>query len=157
MIKFLNNVWNYPLRILFIFSIFIIPGYVISATIEVTDAEGNSYILYEDGTYKSMEKKGLSDSEIADRVVAAIVTYKNIYSQEVSQEQKDCMRKMVLDNKGKKWEKLHFMNQPWSTTAEWVETLPIREGLVTNTMEIATGQINIIGAMQSAGEYCGLE
>ena len=149
--------WNYPLRFLLIFSIFIIPGYVISATIEVTDEEGNSYVLYEDGTYKKMEKKGLSDSDIADRFVAAIASTRTAFAVEVSQQQKDCIRKMVLDNKGKKWEQLHFTNKPWSTTLEWLETLAIVEGNVTDTNKLMAGLIYWVGPSYAAEKYCGLE
>ena len=155
--KFLNKVWNNSLRFLFIFSIFIIPGYVISATTEVTDGEGNFYILYEDGTYKKMEKKGLSDSNIADRFVAAVASTRTAFAVEVSQEQKDCIRKMVLDNKEKKWEQLHFTNKPWSTTLEWLETLAIVEGNVTDTNKLMAGLMYWIGISYAAEEYCGLE
>ena len=155
--NFLNKVWNYPLRFLFIFSILIIPGYVISGTIEVTDEKGNFYILYEDGTYKKMEKKRLPGSDIADRFVAVIVSTKTTFGDEVSQEQKDCIHKMVLDNKGKKWKQLNFANQPWSTTLEWLETLVIVEGNVTDTVKLFSGLIYWNGLNIAAKEYCGLE
>ena len=155
--KFLNKVRNYPLRFLFIFSILIIPGYVISATIEVTDEEGNFYTLYEDGTYKKMEKKRLSDSDIANRFVAVIASTRTFYGGEVSQEQKDCIRKMVLDNKGKKWKQLNFANQPWPTTLEWLDTLAIVEGNVTDVIKLMGGLIYWNGLNIAAEEYCGLE
>lgn len=156
--NFLNKVWNYPLRFLFIFSILIIPGYVISGTIEVTDEKGNFYILYEDGTYKKMEKKRLPDSDIADRFVAVIASTKTTFGGAgLSQEQKDCIHKMVLDNKEKKWEQLNFANQPWSTTLEWLETLAIVEGNVTDTVKLYSGLIYWNGLNIAAEEYCGLE
>ena len=44
------------------------------AAIEATDADGNVYLLSDDGTYKKLEKKGLSNEETAARIVSAVRT-----------------------------------------------------------------------------------
>lgn len=128
------------------------------AKIEATDSAGNKYLLKEDGTYKKLEKKGLANTEVASRIVSAIKTYKKIYKKDVSEEHAKCINKMILDNAGaSKWQNLHFLNQPWSNIAKWVETLPIKDGFVTNDMLIAQGQMNILGTMLAAKKYCGLQ
>jgi hypothetical protein len=127
------------------------------AAIEATDADGNKYVLNDDGTYQKLENKGLSNSEVAYRIVAAIKTYKGIYGKDVSDDVASCLNNMILDNAGSKWQNLHFLNQPWADVAEWTETLPIKDGMVTNDILIAQGQINILGAMEAAKSYCDIQ
>ena len=124
------------------------------AAIEATDAQGNKYILNDDGTYKKLENAGLSNKEVASRVVAAIKSYKKIMQKEVSNEQEECLLEMVLDNAGAKWQNLNFLNQPWENVSQWVETLPMKDGVVTNEILVAQGQIFILGAMEAAKKYC---
>jgi len=139
-----------------LFTVFILPEFVIAASIEATDAEGNIYTLHDDGTYKKNEKKRLSDKEMADGIVAVIVTFKKIYDEEVTQEEKECLHKMVLDNTGIKWNQLNRNHQTWEKMAEWIETLPINEGLITDEMAIAGNIAYTIGPMETAGKYCGI-
>lgn len=156
MIIFFNNIKNVLFRFLILFTVFIIPEFVIAASIEATDAEGNIYTLHDDGTYKKNEKKRLSDKEMADGIVAVIVTFKKIYDEEVTQEEKECLHKMVLDNTGIKWNQLNRNHQTWEKMVEWIETLPINEGLVTDEMAIAGNIAYTIGPMETAGKYCGI-
>ena len=127
------------------------------AAVEATDANGNVYLLNDDGTYKKLETQGLSNEETATRIVSAIRTYYKIYEKQVTDEQAICIKKLVLENAGSKWVNLHFINQPWTDVSKWTETLPIKDGLVTNTMLIATGQLFILGAMEAAKQYCDLQ
>ena len=83
------------------------------AATEATDAQGNKYILNDDGTYKKLENAGLSNKEVASRVVAAIKSYKKI-----------------------------------------MQKLPMKDGVVTNEILVAQGQIFILGAMEAAKKYC---
>mgnify|MGYP000164349153 FL=1 len=127
------------------------------ASIEATDIQGNKYILNDDGTYKKLDKKGLSNKEVAFGIVAAIKSYKGIYGKEVSDKQASCLNEMILDNAGAKWQNLHFLNQPWANVAQWIEILPMKDGMVTNNILLAQGQINILGAMEAAKEYCEMQ
>ena len=68
------------------------------ASIEATDIQGNKYILNDDGTYKKLDKKSLSNKEVASGIVAAIRTYKTIFGTEVSDNQASCLNEMILDN-----------------------------------------------------------
>jgi len=141
---------------LFYLAVTLSPSLLIAGTIEVTDKEGNFYTLFEDGTYKKMEKKRLSDNEIAEKVVSAIATYKKVFGKEIPQEQRDCMHKMVVENTGDKWQKLYFIMGPWDALVEWVTELPVENGLVPNHMLVVQGQGHLLGAMHVAGERCGL-
>ena len=127
------------------------------ASIEATDIQGNKYILNDDGTYKKLDKKGLSNKEVAFGIVAAIKSYKGIYGKEVSDKQASCLNEMILDNAGAKWQKLNFLNRPWADVATWVETLPIKDGIVMNSTLVAQTQIYILGAITAAKDYCEMQ
>ena len=127
------------------------------ASIEATDIQGNKYILNDDGTYKKLDKKSLSNKEVASGIVAAIRTYKTIFGTEVSDNQASCLNEMILDNAGAKWQKLNFLNRPWADVATWVETLPIKDGIVMDSTLVAQTQIYILGAITAAKDYCEMQ
>jgi hypothetical protein len=56
----------------------------------------------------------------------------------------------------KKWKQLNFANQPWPTTLEWLETLAIVEGNVTDVIKLMGGLIYWNGLNIAAEEFCGL-
>ena len=127
------------------------------AAIEATDAQGNKYILSDDGTYKKLENKGLSEKEVVSRLVAASKAYTNIMQKKISDEQETCIKEMIEDNAGpSKWQKLNFLNQPWENVSQWVETLPMKDGVVTNELLVVQGQIYILGALEAAKKYCDM-
>ena len=127
------------------------------AAIEATDAQGNKYILNDDGTYNKLEIRGLSDSEVVSRLVAAIKAQRKIFKKEISDEQETCLKQMIEDNAGpSKWRNLSFLNGPWEDVSQWVATLPMKDGVVTNDLPIIGGQMYIVGAIKAAEKYCDM-
>ena len=115
------------------------------------------HLLNDDGTYKKLDNKGLSNKEVASRIVAAIKSYKSIYGKEISDKQASCLNEMILDNVGVKWKNLNFINRPWENVAQWVETLPMKDGMVMNKNLVAAGQIYILGPITAAKDYCDMQ